>query len=242
MNVHAQCHVDIFCKIGNSQRCSGVGWCEFGLLQADLRLHSPDTHKICIGERCSLRLHNALLQSKYITSQRLTLTVRLMLLLMGHLQRWPKSVLNTLLLFLRPLRVRGHIHYTSKLADLSNLRQKKSIDITLITALYNLSAMFIKPWPSLLKNVCRRGVLIAEEIGWSAELGRGSPRLGSETAAPMGEYGSHFKMKNGKAAQCHLINVKPQQGEGTTACGGHAVPGLMSLRRRGVLNEPTFTA
>lgn len=90
-------------------------------------------------------MHNALLQNKYITSLRLILTIRLVLLLMGHLQRWPKSVLNTLLPFLRPLRVRGHIHYTSKRADLSNAGQKKSIDITLITALYNLSATFIKP-------------------------------------------------------------------------------------------------
>lgn len=40
-------------------------------------------------------------------------------------------------------------------------------------------------------------------------------------------------MKNGNRAQCHLINVKPLRGEGTTACGGLAVPGLMSPERRG---------
>lgn len=40
-------------------------------------------------------------------------------------------------------------------------------------------------------------------------------------------------MKNGNRAPCHLINVKPRRGEGTTACGGCAVPGLMSPRTEG---------
>lgn len=68
------------------------------------------------------------------------------------------------------------------------------------------------------------------------------PQSGSETAALMEEYGRHFKMKNGNRAQCHLINVKPWWREGTTACGGGAVPGHMSPEEGGRLNGPTFTA
>lgn len=57
-------------------------------------------------------------------------------------------------------------------------------------------------------------------------------------------------MINGNRSQCHLINVKPEWREGSTACRGSTVPGLMSP---GVgvgwggwggvvgLNGPTFT-
>lgn len=51
-------------------------------------------------------------------------------------------------------------------------------------------------------------------------------------------------MINGNRSQCHLINVKPEWREGSTACRGGTVPGLMSP---GVgwgvvgLNGPTFT-
>lgn len=43
-------------------------------------------------------------------------------------------------------------------------------------------------------------------------------------AVLMGEYGDHFKMKNGNGTQCHLINVKPQRGEDTTACRATPFP------------------
>lgn len=66
------------------------------------------------------------------------------------------------------------------------------------------------------------------------------PQSGSETAALMEEYGRHFKMKNGNRAQCHLINVKPWWREGTTACGGGAVPGHMSPEEGGAFKWANF--
>jgi len=76
-------------------------------------------------------------------------------------------------------------------------------------------------------------VLIAEEAS-EVQSSAADPRSGSETSALMGEYGGHFKMKNGIGARCHLINVKPQRGQGSAACRGRAVPELMSPERRGV--------
>lgn len=83
-----------------------------------------------------------------------------------------------------------------------------------------------------MKNVRRRGALIAEEASESQSLAA-DPPVRLRDGCANGENGGHFKMKNGNRAPCHLINVKPQRGEGTTACGGCAVPGLMSPRTEG---------